>query len=131
MNKLTPEDIIPYILHKLEVELLDYQRDYVGKQFDTVVGIHQWDKSGKLWCVETLGGAKHSLERIKLVLKPIELLYDEQTDCGIKIVHYFNFKTNVKLDYNNFPYHVMKKLFKNKFDVFDLEGRGFISNGEN
>ena len=61
---------------------------------------------------------------IKPILRPIEDLYSEETDCGIKIVHYFNFKTSVKLDCRNFPYHVMVQLFKNHFDVFDLIGRG-------
>jgi len=57
---------------------------------------------------------------IKPILRPIEDLYRPETDCGIKIIHYFNFKTNVKLDCRNFPYHVMEQLLKNHFDVFGL-----------
>jgi hypothetical protein len=60
----------------------------------------------------------------KPILRPIEDLYNEETDCGIKIVHYFNFKTNVKLDCRNFPYHVVEQLFKNHFDVFGLIDKG-------
>ena len=61
---------------------------------------------------------------IKPIFRPIEDLYSEETDCGIKIVNYFNFKTSVKLDFRNFPYHVMEQLFKNHFDVFGLIGKG-------
>jgi len=61
---------------------------------------------------------------IKPILRPIEELYDSSTDFGIKIVHYFNFRTNVKLDCKNFPYHVMEQLFKNHFDVFGLIDKG-------
>jgi hypothetical protein len=60
----------------------------------------------------------------KIILRPIEDLYNPKTDCGIKIVHYFNFKTSVKLDCRNFPYHVMEQLFKNHFDVFGLIDKG-------
>jgi hypothetical protein len=60
----------------------------------------------------------------KPILRPIEDLYNEETDCGIKIVHYFNFRTSVKLDCRNFPYHVMEQLFKNHFDVFGLIDKG-------
>ena len=65
-----------------------------------------------------------SYNEIIPILRPIEDLYDEKTDCGIKIVHYFNFKTNVKLDCRNFPYHVTEQLFKNHFDVFGLIDKG-------
>lgn len=61
---------------------------------------------------------------IKPILRPIKDLYIPETDCGIKIVHYFNFKTNAKLDCRNFPYHVMEQLFKHHFDIFGLIEKG-------
>jgi hypothetical protein len=65
-----------------------------------------------------------SCDDIVPILRPIEDLYIPETDCGIKIVHYFNFKTSVKLDCINFPYHVIEQLFQNHFDVFGLIDKG-------
>jgi hypothetical protein len=39
-----------YLPHKLTVRV-DYQRDYVGREFDQVIGIHQWDTRGALVCL--------------------------------------------------------------------------------
>ena len=59
---------LPYGLH---VEVLDYRCDYVGKQYDLLIGILQWSKNGDLWCVQTLGGARPSFDRIKPILRPL------------------------------------------------------------
>jgi len=83
--KLQPHHIFPYAAYGLKAEILDYECDYVGKQFDTIVGFHQWDKSGKLWCAITQSGAKPSLERIKPMLRPLDLTKPITVD-GIEIV---------------------------------------------
>ena len=47
--KLEPKHILLYLQHKLRVEVLDYKSDYVGNRYDTIVGVHQWDKEEKYW----------------------------------------------------------------------------------
>ena len=57
--KLEIKHILPYFPHKFMGEILDYKRDYVGKEYDIIVGACQWSKCGKLWSLETYSGAKH------------------------------------------------------------------------
>lgn len=71
MRKLLPSDIVGYLPHKLIAKMLDYKCDYVGREFDTVVGINQWSADGGLWSLLTEGGSKPSLDRIRPVLRPM------------------------------------------------------------
>ena len=84
--KLEIKNLACYLPYGLKAEMLDYQKDYVGKNIDTIVGIHQWDKSGKLWCLLTEGGSKPSLDRIKPLLYPLEYLTKEIEVNGEKFV---------------------------------------------
>lgn len=86
MRKLMPSDIMGYIPHKLTARMLDYKSDYVGKEFDTVVGINQWSADGGLWSVLTEGGSKPSLDRIKPVLRPMSDLIKEIEVDGEKVI---------------------------------------------
>ena len=84
--KLEIKNLVPYLPYGLKAEMLDYQKDYVGKNIDTIVGIHQWDKSGKLWSLLTEGGSKPSLDRTKPLLYPLEYLTKEIEVNGEKFV---------------------------------------------
>lgn len=106
MEKLELKHLAPYLPYKLNLERINYKNERFKK-----LTAYDLCPDGEI-------------DNIKPILRPIEDLYNEKTDFGIKIVHYFNFKTNVKLDYRNFPYHVMEQLFKNHFDVFGLIPKG-------
>lgn len=75
-NKL--KHLAPYLPYKLKAEMIDYKIDYVGRQYDEIIGLHQWDKSGTLWCVFTDGGSKPSLNDIKPILKSLSKLTNEE-----------------------------------------------------
>ena len=60
MNKeLTLEHLSGYLPYVLKAEMLDYKSDYVGRQYDIIIGVHQWSKNGD-WCLLTDGGSKPS-----------------------------------------------------------------------
>jgi len=80
------EQILPYIPYQLIVQVLDYKSDYVGREYDKAVGIHQWDKSGKLWSVLTEGGAKPSIDRVKPLLFPLSCMVEKFEHGGQKFV---------------------------------------------
>lgn len=56
MKTLTLEHLVPYLPYGLKARIKDFKCDYVGPEFDLIIGFHQWDKSGKLWSVLTEGG---------------------------------------------------------------------------
>lgn len=120
MEKLELKHLAPYLPYGLEWFCLDKD----SFEIETI-DLENIDLTNEIL---EIGGMDIELSElpypngltIKPILRPIEDLYNEKTDFGIKIVHYFNFKTNVKLDCRNFPYHVMEQLFKNNFDVFGL-----------
>jgi hypothetical protein len=84
--ELTIEQILPYVPHQLEVQVLDYESDYVGKEYDKVVGLEQWDKSGKLWCVLLEGGARPSTDRVKPLFFPLSCMVEEIEHNGQRFV---------------------------------------------
>ena len=98
-NKLTLEILAPYLPYGLKVRVEDYKCDYVGREFDEVIGFHQWDKSGLLWSVLTDGGAKPSVEKVKPILRPLSYLTKEIEVNGEKFIpielldNYHNFST--------------------------------------
>ena len=84
--KLELKHLAPYLPYKLTAEMIDYKCDYVGKKYDEIVGVHQWDKSGLLWCVLTVGCSKPSLDKIKPILRPLSDLTKEIEHNGEKFV---------------------------------------------
>lgn len=85
MNKSLTKTLTAGLMHGLVCEILDYKIDYVGKQFDTIVGIHQWSKEGH-WCLITEGGAKPSFDRVKPILFPMSSLTKEIEFKGERFV---------------------------------------------
>ena len=77
MNKeLTLEHLSGYLPYGLKAEMLDYKSDYVGRQYDVIIGVHQWSKNGD-WCLLTEGGSKPSFNHIKPILRPLSDLTKE------------------------------------------------------
>lgn len=74
MSKLTLPILCAYIPFNIRAHIMDWESDYVGKEFDRIVGINQWHKDGITWRCETEGGAKPALDRIKLLLRPLSSL---------------------------------------------------------
>ena len=72
--KLELKHLAGYLPYQLEAEMLDYKRDYVGKQYDRIVGFHQWDSRCLYWSVLTAGGSKPALNSIKPILSPMSNL---------------------------------------------------------
>jgi hypothetical protein len=129
-NKLTLEILAPYLPYGLKVRVEDYKCDYVGREFDEVIGFHQWDKSGLLWSVLTDGGAKPSVEKVKPILRPLSYLTKEIEVDGEKFIpielldNYHNFSNircgDIEADPTRYPFTIVQKLFEWKFDVFGL-----------
>lgn len=86
MNKeLTLEHLSGYLPYGLKAEMLDYKSDYVGRQYDVIIGVHQWSKNGD-WCLLTDGGSKPSFNHIKPILRPLTDLTKEIEVNGEKFV---------------------------------------------
>jgi hypothetical protein len=141
------KNLLPYIEGgKLICEMLDYKSDYVGKQFDIIVGVHQWDRLDKYWSVLTVGGSKPALDRIKPILEPLSNLTKPITRNGVTFtpIEWFEIgddendsleydNGNIKLirsleslakngmvnDINYLPYGVIQQLIEWKFWIGD------------
>lgn len=150
MVKLELKHLAPYLPYRLKAEMLDYKSDYVGKQYDEIVGVHQWDKNCLYWSALTVGGSKPNIERIKPILRPLSDLNKEIEHNGEKFVPIDWFEIgddwNESIDYgagnvkliglledmskHNFidlpymSYGVTQKLFEWHFDVFGLINKG-------
>lgn len=132
--KLKLEHLALYLPYRLKVKVEDYKCDYVGREFDEVIGLHQWDKSGLLWSVLTDGGAKPSVEKVKPILRPLSDLVKEIEVNGEKFIpfdlldNYHNFSTmrwsDIEADPTRYPFTIVQKLFEWKFDVFGLIPQG-------
>jgi hypothetical protein len=137
--------LLPYIEGgKLICEMLDYKSDYVGKQFDRIVGVHQWDRLDKYWSVLTVGGSKPSLDRIKPILEPLSNLTKPITRNGVTFVaiEWFREKDFSHCDWvskerehwvkeygydkwlNDIPFGIVQQLIEWKFDIFGLIEKG-------
>jgi hypothetical protein len=66
--KITIDQLKNYLGTELMVRTKDYKNDYVGKEFDKMIGLHQWDKSGSLWCVLLEGGSKPNPDSVQPLL---------------------------------------------------------------
>lgn len=140
MNKLELKHIAPYLPYGLKAEILDFQSNYVGKQYDNIIGVHQWDKSGTLWSILTEGGAKPSLDRIKPILRPLSDLTELMPNNETSYVSYLwygiistnsdsfskdEFYENCSLGSIEFlPIMVLNKLLEWHFDIYGLIEQG-------
>jgi len=94
MNK---QEFINFSLsHELVCEILDYKSDYVGNQYDVIVGIQQWSKDGKLWSLRTAGGASPAFDRVKPVLRPLSDL--------TKAIEHIKYELNLNPESENYEY---------------------------
>lgn len=124
------EFITPYLPHGLQVRIEDYRSNYVGREFDEVIGLHQWDKSRSLWSVLTDGGAKPSIEKVKLVLRPLsELTREELEEAGfnsyIDCLTYGNKGVEWTL---KAPYDMVVYLISKHYDIYGLIEQGYALN---
>ncbi|MDR0266059.1 hypothetical protein D3C87_485960 [compost metagenome] len=103
MDKLKLEHLAPYLPYGLKAEMLDYKSDYVGKQYDEIVGFHQWDKNCLYWSTLTIGGSKPNIERIKPILRPLSDLTKEIEHKGKKFI----------------PLHIINGFGKNSESICD------------
>jgi len=113
-NILTLEHLAPYLPYGLKVKVEDYKCDYVGREFDEVIGFHQWDKSGLLWSVLTEGGAKPSLNRVKPILRPLSDLTKEIEVDGEKFVPLNKLRLDFDLDFD-----AEERSFVNMFEILE------------
>lgn len=127
---LTIKHLSGYLPYRLKVMVEDYKCDYVGLEFDEVVGFCQWDKSGLLWSVLTDGGAKPSIERVKPILRPLSELTDQDTIAfydldsvilELIIISEWTKELIQELKFNNkFKLHQFEYLFSKHYDIYGL-----------
>lgn len=70
-NKLEIHHVAKRLPYGLKAEMLNYKSDYVGQRYDTLVGVHQWDKNSQYWSALTIHGSKPNLQDIKPLLFPL------------------------------------------------------------
>ena len=136
MGKLTVEILSNYLPYGLQAEMLDYERDYVNKQYDTIVGLHQWDKNGQFWSVLTAGGSKPAIDRVKPIFYPLSFLTKEMKfgNCLVVPVDYVS--TSIKDSQRTcriaeengtldiIEYWKIERLVSLRLDVFGLVQKG-------
>ena len=125
--ELKLEHVAPYLPYRLMAEILDYQSDYVGNEYDWIVGIHQWDKTGLMWSLETEGGAKPGINRVKPVFTPLSELSSYSN--GLRQLGNRADKNNIDnlisdIESGKADYDVMQMCFKERIDVFGLIEKG-------
>jgi hypothetical protein len=141
MREIRLKELAAYLPYGLKAEILDYKKDYVGKQFDFIVGLHQWSRCGKLWSVQTEGGAKPDIKEIKPILRPITevendiILNNGETVNVLDIMNRFwevewlgaaeifqlhEGHINIILSPEELPYDLVQVLLSYHFDVFGL-----------
>ena len=119
-NLLTTEQLIPYIPFGIYAEMLDYKSDYVGEQYDKIIGIHQWSKCENLFSLLTEHGSKPSVFRVKPILKPQSELLKLGNEKWWR--HYMELGL---VDYLDFKSVYM--LIKEHIDVFGLIPKGLAT----
>lgn len=129
MKKLKLEELVPYLPHRLKAEMMDYEIDYVGKQVDDILGVHQWDKNGKFWCALTAGGSNPDIDRIKPILRPLASLTKEIEHNGERFVMKDKLRNKYPAEYMGlnpatWSYRVIQELLKYHFDIHGLIERG-------
>jgi hypothetical protein len=124
--KLELFHLIGYLPHKLTVRVEDYRRDYVGREFDQVIGIHQWDTRGELWSVLTEGGAKPAVDKIKPILKDMsELTREELEEVGFNShIDYLTYE-NQGVEWTlKAPFAMVQYLLSEHYDIYRLIPEG-------
>jgi hypothetical protein len=135
MKTLELKHIAPYLPYELNAEILDCKIDYVGKQFDEIIGIHQWSKNGD-WCLLTSGGSKPALNRVKPILRPLSQLTQDEKTCdeinlllepnGLEINNFLLLKNSlnaVAISWQEMQ-EVLNILYREHYDVFGLINDG-------
>ncbi len=129
MNKETLSAYLPY---DVKAKMLDHKIDYVGKETDTITGLYHLETKSneKLWHCNTKGGSKPSLNRIKLILRPLNTITKKDIDyLYFEIISTDNDAYGTREEFENFisethPIHlpvcVFNYLVKHHFDVFGL-----------
>jgi hypothetical protein len=134
--ELEIKHLAPYLPYRIDAEMLDYKIDYVGKQFDTIIGVEQWSKNGVYWSAITVGGSKPNIRSVKPILRPLSSLTELMANQDVSYVSYLwneiiatdddsfdkdDFYENCCLcSVNYLPIIVIDKLLEWKFDIFDL-----------
>ena len=132
-DKLTIEELSAYLPFKPKAKMLNYKCDYVGKEIDTIIGLEQWDKSGKHWSLFTEGGSKPSLKDIKLLLRPLsqltlnkikELFGNDICDFRFETIDDFSLEVYTEMiGWTGICYKDYCKLLSLHFDIFGLLDR--------
>lgn len=147
MRKLEIKELAVYVPYGLKAEMLDYKIDYVGKQYDEIVGFHQWDKLSKYWSALTIGGSKPNIERIKPILRPLSDLdkldgdfatshsickvLGNGEDYGKVTIYHFDGEVTIEIETNSsmVGYELLdfattqlvrEELLKSHYDIFGL-----------
>src|SRR5690606_1216923 len=84
--KITVDQLKNYLGTGLNLEMIDYQSDYVGRKVDLMVGLHQWDKRLKYWSVLTVGGSKPTPDRTRPIVYRLSDLDKEIEHNGERFV---------------------------------------------
>jgi hypothetical protein len=131
VEELTLKHLSGYLPYGLKAEMLDYKSDYVGRQYDVIIGVHQWSKNGD-WCLLTDGGSKPSFNHIKPILRPLSDLTKEIEVDGEKFVPiekmeqmgWFNRDCLNAYTILNIPYAMVQILLSWYFDIHNLIEQG-------
>jgi hypothetical protein len=129
--KLELKHLTGYLPYGLKAEIIDYKCDYVGRQYDTIIGFHQWDSLGAFWSVLTDGGAKPDIKKIKPILRPLSDLTknkfrndfnDASKHIFFDIGSFSDFAEYLtKEDYIlSFPFDLIQWLIERHFDIYGL-----------
>ena len=120
-KELTIEHLAAYLPHRVTVKVIDFKSDYVGREYDIVVGLHQWSKCGKRWSIETEGGANPAPDKIKPLLRPLyQFTKDDLLNMGR--TGYEDYIDQIKS--GRIPYDEMQILLSQPWDVFSLIDSG-------
>lgn len=142
--KITIDQLKNYLGTGLKMGMKDHKIDYVGREIDTMIGLHQWDKSGQLWCIFTEGGSKPAPSQVQpicyrlsdldkfipeLEFVPIDELNKDFGYDQVRLVKYSNSGVGWNIDscFSNTAiswidmYPVIQKLFQWNFWPFGEE----------
>lgn len=120
---MTKQEFLAFSLpYRLHAEILDYKCDYVGNQYDLIIGILQWSKDGNLWCLQTKGGARPSFDRVKPILHPLTDFRKLNLDImdEIEIINIID-KLNI---IENANFRLLLRLVEEHFDIAGLIEKG-------
>jgi len=130
------KEIVGYLPYGLKAEILDYKSDYVGRQYDEIIGLKEWSKEGD-WCLLTDGGSRPSLDRVKPILFPISSLTQFREDLGFVPIEYIEelyYATNLGSQIeriiederwiNHADFMIIQYFYEWKIDIHNLIEKG-------